>query len=271
MADDTGGLRRPSRRTLLALLTLSGCSAAGSSAARRTGSAPASIARRSAGAGPSAPVSAASTASPQPTSSPGGPAVEVVTGPRTKPQVALTFHGSGDPALAEALLRAAEAKGAPITVFAVGTWLAANEDLGRRMLRAGHELANHTYTHPNLGDLAQPAVEEEFARARDVLVQVAGNDGRYARPSAMDRSTPLVRAAAGIVGYRTVVAFDVDPADYTDPGAEAVIARTLAGAQRGSIVSLHLGHAGTVAALPAILDGLATRGLRPVTVQRLLS
>ncbi len=67
----------------------------------------------------------------------------------------------------------------------------------------------------------------------------------------------MLAAAAGRVGYRTVVAFDVDPADYRDPGAALVASRTLAAVQRGSIVSLHLGHEGTVQALPAILDGLA--------------
>jgi peptidoglycan/xylan/chitin deacetylase (PgdA/CDA1 family) len=204
-------------------------------------------------------------------SAPGGPAVEVVNGSRARAQVALTFHGNGDPALAEALLRAAEAKSAHITVFAVGNWLSANQELGRRILAAGHELANHTYTHPDLGALSEPAVEEEFAKARDVLVQVSGSNGLYARPSAMNRSTALVRAAAGRVGYPTVVAFDVDPSDYRDPGASVVVSRTLAVVQRGSIVSMHLGHLGTVQALPAVLDGLAARGLRPVTVRTLLS
>ncbi len=194
-----------------------------------------------------------------------------MNGSRGRSQVALTFHGNGDPALAEALLRAAEAKGARITVFAVGNWLAANQALGRRILAAGHGLANHTYTHPNLAALSESAVEQEFAKARDVLMQVSGTNGHYARPSQMNRSTPVVRAAAGAAGYGTVVAFDVDPSDYLDPGASLVISRTLAGVQRGSIVSMHLGHAGTVQALPAILDGLATRGLTPVTVQTLLA
>ncbi len=197
--------------------------------------------------------------------------MEVVYGSRSRPQVALTFHGNGDPVLAEALLKAADAKNAKITVFAVGTWLASNPTLGKRILASGHELANHTYTHPDLGSLGSAAVEQEFAKARDVLRQVTGGNGRYARPSAMDRSTPLVLAAAGVVGYRTVVAFDVDPADYRDPGADAVVSRTLAAVQRGSIVSMHLGHLGTVQALPRILDGLSVRGLRPVTVDTLLT
>jgi peptidoglycan/xylan/chitin deacetylase (PgdA/CDA1 family) len=265
----------PSRRALLAALglagggVLAGCGAAASkSVARRT--APLATPVPKPVHSTPVPTTASPLRSPARTDTPGPPAVEIVHGPRDRKQVALTFHGNGDPALAEALLREAEQRKALITVFAVGNWLQAHEPLGRRILAAGHELANHTYTHPDLGALAQPAVEDEFARARDVLIQVSGSNGTYARPSAMDRSTPLVRAAAGLVGYRTVVAFDVDPADYTDPGAAAVISRTLAGVRPGRIVSMHLGHAGTVQGLPAILDGLATRGLRPVTVHTLL-
>jgi peptidoglycan/xylan/chitin deacetylase (PgdA/CDA1 family) len=264
----------PSRRAILTTLALAGCG--GAVHAARAKSPPAGSSTASApSAAPTSPraipTAAASTPAAPATGQPGGPATEIVNGPRTKAQVALTFHGNGDPALAEALLQAVEAKGAHITVFAVGNWLAVNQALGRRILAAGHGLANHTYTHPDLSVLSETGVEQEFAKARDVLVQVSGNDGRYARPSQMDRSTPLVRAAAGAAGYPTVVAFDVDPSDYLDPGASLVISRTLAGVQRGSIVSMHLGHAGTVQALPTILDGLATRGLTPVTVQTLLA
>lgn len=271
-ADDRQRRSGPSRRTLLAVLAVAGCGVASSAKGHaRTipPASPATAAPVTAGPAPT-PTQTLPTPSPSPVD-PQAPAVEVINGERTKPQVALTFHGSGDPSLALALLQAAEARSASITVFAVGNWLAANEALGRRILSGGHELANHTYTHPDLGALPEPAVEAEFAKARDVLQQVSGSNGLYARPSQMNRATPLVLAAAGRVGYRTVVAFDVDPSDYLDPGSAAVISRTLAAVQRGSIVSLHLGHEGTVQALPAILDGLSARGLRPVTVKTLLS
>jgi peptidoglycan/xylan/chitin deacetylase (PgdA/CDA1 family) len=265
----------PSRRTILATLALAGCGGAVHAARAKAPLAGNTKTLPPSSAASSTPAAASPTPSPAPSASPtgvpGGPAIEIVNGSRTKSQVALTFHGNGDPALAEALLQAVEAKGAHITVFAVGNWLAVNQALGRRILAAGHGLANHTYTHPDLAVLSETGVEQEFAKARDVLVQVSGNNGRYARPSQMDRSTPLVRAAAGAAGYGTVVAFDVDPSDYLDPGASLVISRTLAGVQRGSIVSMHLGHAGTVQAMPAILDGLATRGLTTVTVETLLA
>jgi hypothetical protein len=57
----------------------------------------------------------------------------------------------------------------------------------------------------------------------------------------------------------------------TGAGPDAVVSTVLGLTQPGSIISLHLGHPGTVAALPAIMRGLARRGLRPVTLTELLS
>jgi len=68
-----------------------------------------------------------------------------------------------------------------------------------------------------------------------------------------------------------VLGFDVDPLDYNDPGADAVVQATLAAASPGAIASLRFGHPGTVTALPAILDGLDAKALQPVTVSTLLS
>lgn len=194
----------------------------------------------------------------------------VERGPTAVPSVALTFHGAGDPALADALLSEAERAGATVTVFAVCQWLDQHPDLAARITRGGHELANHTYTHPSLARLSRSAVDTEIVRAREVLTRLTGGPTRWFRPSAMERPTPVVAAAAAAAGYATVVGYDVDPRDYTDPGATAVRERTLAALHPGAVVSLHLGHPGTVTALPAVLDALRSRGLAPVTVSRLL-
>jgi peptidoglycan/xylan/chitin deacetylase (PgdA/CDA1 family) len=86
----------------------------------------------------------------------------------------------------------------------------------------------------------------------------------------MTRPTPLVLAEAGAAGYPLVVAFDIDPRDYTDPGPDAVAARVAAGLRPGSIVSLHTGHAGTITAFDPILTAARARGLQPVLLHRLL-
>jgi hypothetical protein len=63
----------------------------------------------------------------------------------------------------------------------------------------------------------------------------------------------------------------VDPRDFTDPGAAAIASATLAAVRPGSIVSLHCGHEGTVAAIAPILTGLHARGLHPVTASELFA
>jgi peptidoglycan/xylan/chitin deacetylase (PgdA/CDA1 family) len=201
---------------------------------------------------------------------PTGPAREVAHGPRTRPEVALTFHGAGDPALATEILGALAQGKARATVLAVGTWLSAHRDLARRITGEGHELGNHTWTHPVLADLGRPAARVEIERCRDLLLDLTGTVGGHFRQSGGAHSTPLVRTLAGAAGYPLCLSYDVDSLDYTDPGPAAVRRNVAAAVRPGSVVSLHLGHPGTLAALPAVLADLAARGLRPVTATTLL-
>jgi len=184
--------------------------------------------------------------------------------------VALTFHGAGDVVLVNQLLEVAHRLHAPITVFAVGTWLNANPSMAGKILSAGNELANHTYTHPALGQLGRAAVASEITRCRDILMAQSGAAGRWFRPSGIEVATPLMAEEAGRAGYRTVVGYDVDPHDYQDPGGPAVVSRVRAGLHPGAIVSLHTGHVGTVAALEPIVTAVRAAGLEPVLVRDLL-
>jgi len=201
-----------------------------------------------------------------------GPARVVYSGARDRKQVALTFHGSGDPALTLQMLDEAKRLSAPITVFAVGQWLEQHPDMTRRILAAGHELENHTYTHPQLRGAGAATVGREVTRCRDVLATQTGAGGHYFRPSGMEGNYPtVVMEQAGLAGYGVVCGFDVDPSDYLDPGAAAIEARVRQALKPGSIVSLHLGHAGTVAAFPTLVGDARARGLQPVLVRDLLA
>jgi len=189
--------------------------------------------------------------------------------------VALTFHVSGDAGPVARLLDLLRADHVPITAFMVGNWLEANRDLGVRFVDEGHEVANHTYTHPTFPTLSRDAMDREVAGCRDAILRLTGNPGRYFRPSGTangtDEPAPAVLEAAKAGGYQTVVGYDVDPADYADPGAAAVSKRTIEAMQAGSIVSLHFGHAGTIEALSSIVSALRQRGLAPVTMTSLLA
>jgi peptidoglycan/xylan/chitin deacetylase (PgdA/CDA1 family) len=202
---------------------------------------------------------------------PGRLPAEVAHGPRTGRQVALTFHGAGDPKLAQRLLHELAAGGAHITVLAVGTWLDQNPQMARLILDGGHELGNHTQHHANIDAMSPAAAHAEIAQCADRLRRLTGSPGAWFRPSQTQHATPMVRAQAAKAGYPTCLSYDLDSTDFRDPGPGTVTRTVLGGIRPGSIVSMHFGHPGTLTAMPAILDGLAARRLSPVTVSKLLA
>ena len=271
-----------SRRTVIAagvlavgVTELAACSQSAPTSAPLTGS--------SSRTGPSGSASASVTSPPAATTRPASgtttpapvvlstPGPDIRTGPTSMASVALTFHGAGDVSLTSAALAIAREAGAYLTVFAVGQWLAANPQTGRDLVAAGHDLGNHTWSHQPMTALDAAAAGREVEQGANAVAATVGRAGLLFRPSGTPTSTPTIRAAALAAGYPRCISYDVDPLDYTDPGSSAVQSRTLAAVQPGSIVSLHLGHQGTVDALPGILQGLADKGLAAVTVTRLLT
>ena len=226
--------------------------------------------------GSSAPPTATSTGSATASGRPGRPSLldtagpDIVHGPRSREEVALTFHGQGPASLTERVLAHCREAGAAITVFAVGTWLADDPSLGRAIVHGGHDLGNHTWSHQQMPSLDAATARQEVAGGAAALKRAVGSTGWWFRPSGTPRSTATIRAAALASGYRRCISYDVDPEDYRDPGAALVRSRTRKQARPGSIVSLHLGHPGTVEALPGILSDLSRSGLRPVTLSQLL-
>ncbi len=141
--------------------------------------------------------------------------------------------------------------------------------MAKRILDGGHELGNHTQNHLDISTMAAEQAHAEIAQCAERLQKLTGSIGRWFRPSAAQYATPMVREQAKLVGYQHCLSFDVDPRDYTDPGSDVVQRRLLKAVTGGSVVALHMGHKGTVDALPGILDGLSKLGLSAVTASQL--
>jgi len=195
---------------------------------------------------------------------------DITHGPRTKPEVALTFHGAGTPANAAALLKILRDTKTPVTVFAVGTWLKGEPALAKEILNDGHDLGNHTYSHTQMKTISATKVDSEIGLCAKELIALTGNHGSWFRPSGTQYSTALIRKTALKYGYKKCISYEVDSHDYQDPGKAAVIANVMKSVKNGSIVSLHFGHQDTIDALPALLDQLRAKGLTPVTLTQML-
>lgn len=196
---------------------------------------------------------------------------EVTHGPRDRPAVALTFHGQGDPTLVMRLLSELEAHDVRVTVLAVGSWLAGEPAMAGRILDGGHELGNHTQHHLDIAHLNRAQAFTEIEECARTLRGLTGSIGTWFRPSQTQHATATIRAQATRAGYRTCLSYDVDSLDYTDPPAATVVDATLRAVRNGSIVSMHCGHAVTIAALGPILDGLHRRGLHTATMSQLVA
>jgi peptidoglycan/xylan/chitin deacetylase (PgdA/CDA1 family) len=240
--------------------------AAACSSSPTAGGGPTTTTPRPAPAPPSTPASTASSSTPAPT----GPATEVVRGTGGRPEVALTFHGAGALSIARQIHDALGAANAKATIMAVGTWLAASPDGIRMFHDSGHEVGNHTWSHGDMATMNTSTTLTEIERCRDRLAALVGTPGAFFRQSSAQYPTQQELVDAGQAGYRRVLSYDIDGLDWQDPGP-AAIRKAVAAATAGSVVSLHLGHQGTVVALPQILTDLADRGLRPVTASQLLS
>jgi peptidoglycan/xylan/chitin deacetylase (PgdA/CDA1 family) len=156
------------------------------------------------------------------------------------------------------------------TFFCVGMNAAAHPDLVGRILEAGHHLGNHTWSHPYLPDLTRDELLRQVDETNAAISRVTGAPVHLFRPPYGSR-TPEALGWLAEHGMTTVV-WDVDAHDWSSPGEAAITANVGTSIANGSIVLMHDGGGDrrqTVAALPAILENLLDRGLRPVAVDEL--
>ena len=195
---------------------------------------------------------------------------DISHGSRSTPQVALTFHGAGDKAMANKLLGILKSTQTPVTVFAVGAWLKADNSIAKQILDDGHDLGNHTMNHLQSKTLSATKLDSEISGCATELISLIGNHGKFFRPSGTQYSTALIRKTAIKYGYKKCISYDVDSHDYQDVGKAAVVKNVMGTVKNGSIVSLHFGHQDTIDALPTLLTQLHAKGLAPVTLSTML-
>lgn len=205
------------------------------------------------------------------------PAELVTHGPRERAQVALTFdvcqtpgRPSGyDRALVELLRR----EQVPATFFIGGDWLQTHPAEGRELAGVDFfELANHSWSHPDLRHSDAATIAREIARTETALAKLSGRESSHLFRLPFGYYDRAVLQAVAATGMR-VIQWDVVSGDPDPQVTAAAMTKEVLGRVRGgSIIIFHANGRGrhTAAALPTILAGLRARGLEPVTVSRLL-
>lgn len=198
-------------------------------------------------------------------------------------KVALTFDDGPSPKWTPKILDILKEKNAKATFFVIGENGEANPGLVQRVLAEGHEIGNHTFTHPNIAKASSEGARLELNATQRLIQALTGRSVRLFRPPFFGDAEPTtqeeIRAVklAQSLGYATV-GLRVDPDDWAGPSADTIVERIMQRMgdtnpeTRGQVILLH--DAGgdrsqTVAALPRIIDGLRAKGLEIVPISQL--
>jgi peptidoglycan-N-acetylglucosamine deacetylase len=192
----------------------------------------------------------------------------------TPREVAITFDDGPTPYSTPAILSYLERTGTPATFFVEGSYVHTWPYLLRREWQDGFAVGVHTWDHPQMTRLTQAQMQQQIGDTIQAIHTTLGQDSClwFWRPPYGEYNDQVVRTARAN-GLSTIM-WDVDPRDWSRPGAAVIAQSVLAQTHAGAIILLHDGPAlreQTAAALPAILAGLKARGLVPVTLPRLLA
>ncbi|MGF1677739.1 MAG: polysaccharide deacetylase family protein [Candidatus Methylacidiphilales bacterium] len=179
-------------------------------------------------------------------------------GPGLGRRVALTYDDGPTPKITDRILKELSDRKLTATFFMIGNKVRQFQALAREVAAAGHELANHTFTHPALSKLPDNLVHQELDRCQDAIGEVTGKKPVWFRPPYGAFHTPQGRMPRS--KHLGVAYWSVDPQDWKKPGAAVISQRILSKVQPGSIILLHDLHTQSAEATPAVLDGLMERG-----------
>lgn len=181
--------------------------------------------------------------------------------------IALTFDDGPGPYTAQ-LLDILDQHGAKATFFLIGSKVSAQASVVRNIQARGHQLGNHSWSHPELPKLPIDQVAGEIDRTNDAIKQATGVKPTVMRPP-YGAVNSAVLEQLRLRGMSSIL-WSVDTRDWADRNSDIVCSRAVAGAHPGAIILMHDIHQTSVNAVPCILSALKQQGYSFVTVQGLI-
>ena len=201
---------------------------------------------------------------PEPKPAPAVPAPAPTTGNKV---IALTFDDGPGPHTAH-LLDILDQYGAKATFFLIGSKVSSQANVVRNIQARGHQLGNHSWSHPELPKLPVDQIAGEIDRTNDTIKQATGVTPTILRPP-YGAVNGVVLEQLRLRGMSSIL-WSVDTRDWADRNSDIVCSRAVAGARPGAIILMHDIHQTSVGAVPCILSALKQQGYSFVTVQGLL-
>jgi peptidoglycan-N-acetylglucosamine deacetylase len=152
------------------------------------------------------------------------------------------------------LLRVLERHRCSASFFMRGCEVERHPEIAQAVHRAGHEIGNHSYSHPNLTDLDEEAIRRELTRCNEAIVRVGLPEPRIFRPPYAEHDA-RVRRVAESLGL-SLQLWDVDPRDWERPPSHEIVRRVCDAWRPGAVILLHDGggeRGSTISAVETLL------------------
>jgi polysaccharide deacetylase family sporulation protein PdaB len=186
--------------------------------------------------------------------------------------IALTFDDGPDKKNTEEILDILKEYNIKATFFVIGKNCEENPEILKRIASEGHEIGNHTYSHPHLSKMQKSKVENEIRRTEEIVNEITGHKTCLFRPPEGVYS-PIVAQACDTLGYKAIL-WSVDTTDWRSPKADKIVREVVDKTSSGSIILCHdyiAGESNTPAALRTFIPQLIQQGYNFVTVSELIS
>ena len=183
-------------------------------------------------------------------------------------KVALTINCAWTAEDINLILETLENHNTKITFFMVGEWVGKYQEEVKKINEAGHEIANHSYSHPHVNNLSFEKNKEEITRCSKLIKQLTGNDTTLYRGPYGEYNNTVIKVAEEL--NHKVVQWNIDSLDWKGLTGEQMWERINKKLDNGSIILMHNGTENTALSLDIILTNIEEKGFKVVKVSDLI-
>lgn len=184
-------------------------------------------------------------------------------------KIAISFDAAWGAEYTSTIMDILEERDIKTTFFLVGFWVDKYPERVEEMARRGHEVANHSTTHPEMSKLNQEQIVKEILTTQKKIEELAGDRSvKLIRPPFGDYNDRLIQTCRELDFH--VIQWDVDSLDWKELGVQPMVERVTKKVDKGSIVLFHNNAKYIVEALPQILDTLLAEGYSIVPISELI-
>lgn len=198
------------------------------------------------------------------------PSVLISNGLNTKKKISLTYDAGADADKTEEILDVLKKHDIQTTMFLTGAWVEKFPSLAKRILKEGHEIANHSYSHPDLTKLSHRDIMNEFKNTTRCFEKILETKGSPLFRSPFGNWNKEILEIAGKLGFPYTIQWSIDSIDWKEPTVETIVNRVLENHKGGDIVLFHLNGKPTAVATDIIISELKKQGYQIVKVSEML-